>query len=59
MCPKTTWLDLKGERTTAVCNFEGETTAVWNQMANCIRKVDKEVLGESKGKRHDNEETQW
>lgn len=41
-------------------NFEGETTVMWNQMANCIRKVTKQVLGESKGKRHDNKETwQW
>ena len=28
-------------------------------MGNCIRKVAKEVLGESKGKRHDNKETSW
>ena len=32
---------------------------MWNQMANCIKKVAKEVLGESKGKRHDNKETWW
>ena len=30
-----------------------------NQMANCIRKVANEVLGELKAKRHDNKETQW
>ena len=38
-------------------DFEGETRAMWNQMANCIKKVAKEVLKESKGKRHDNKET--
>jgi len=32
---------------------------MWNQMANCVRKVAKEVLGESKGRRHDNKETWW
>ena len=28
-------------------------------MGKCIRKVTKEVLGELKGKRHDNKETWW
>ena len=40
-------------------NFEEETTAMWNQMANYTRKVVKAVLGESKGKRHNNKETLW
>ena len=38
-------------------NFKGETTTMWSQMAKCIRKVAKEVLGESKEKRHYNKET--
>ena len=68
MCPKTRWRDLKGERTTifkdevideGAWNFKGETTAMHNQMANCIWKATKEVLGESKGKIHDNKETRW
>ena len=66
MCPKTRWRDLKGERTTTFKdkvieegerNFEGETTMMWNQMANYIRKVAKELRRESKGKRHYNKET--
>ena len=66
MCPKTRWRDLKGQRATIFkdkvidegeWNFEGETTAMWNQMANYNRKVAKKLLGESKGKRHDNKET--
>ena len=32
-------------------NFKGETTAMWNQMTNYIRKVAKEVLGESEKKK--------
>ena len=32
---------------------------MWNQMANYVRKVVKEVLEESKGKRHGNKETWW
>ena len=35
-------------------NFEGETASMWNHMADYIRKVLKEVLGELKGKRHYN-----
>ena len=30
---------------------------MWNQMANYIRKVTKEVFTELKGKGHDNKET--
>ena len=65
MCTKTSWRDLKGERATLFkdkvidkgeWNFEGETTAMWNQMTDCIRKVAKDVLGELKGKRNYNKE---
>ena len=35
-------------------NFQGETTEMWNQMAYCIRKVVKKMLGESKEKIHYN-----
>ena len=31
-------------------NFHGETIVMRNQIANCITKVEKEVLEESKGK---------
>ena len=68
MYPKTMWRDLKGERAKIFkgkvteegdCNFEGETTTMWKQMANCIRTVAKKVFRESKGKRHYNKETWW
>ena len=44
---KRRWRDLKGVRATIFKdkvidegerNFEGETTAMWNQMTNCVRK---------------------
>ena len=63
MCPRTRWRDLKGQRATIFkdkvideeeWNFERKTIAMWDQMANCSRKVAKEVLGESKGKRYNN-----
>ena len=50
---------MKGERTTIFkgqviedgdWNFEGEITEMWKQMANCMRKEAKEMLGEMKGK---------
>lgn len=59
---------MKGERATIFkdkvitegeWNCEANTTAIWNQLANCIRKVAKEVLGESKGKIHYNKKTLW
>ena len=71
MCPKIRWRrwrDLKGERATLFkgkvieegdWKFEGETTAMWKQMTNCIRKIAKEVLGEPKGKRNYNKGTWW
>ena len=68
MCPKTKWRNLKGERPTIFkgkaivegdWDFERETPAIGKQMANCIRKVAKEVLEESKGKRHYHKETWW
>ena len=40
-------------------SFEGETIAMWKQMANCIRKVATEVLGGSKGEIHYNKEAWW
>ena len=63
MFRKTRWSDLKGERTIVFkdkvidegeWNFKGESTEMRNQMAVYIRKVAKEVLEKSKGKRHDN-----
>ena len=59
MCPKIRWRDLKAKRATMFKdkvieegerNFKGESIAIWNQMADYIRKVAKEVLGELKGK---------
>ena len=67
MYPKTRWTDLKGERATIFkgkviedgdWHFEGETTEMWKQMVNYIRTT-KEVLVESKGRRHYNKETWW
>ena len=40
-------------------NFEGEATAMWNQMAIYIEKVAREVLRELIWKRYYNKVTQW
>ena len=51
---------MKGERATIFrdkvtmegdWDFEGETTAMWKQMTNYIRKATKEMFGVLKGKR--------
>lgn len=52
---------MKGERTIIfkykvikreARNLERETTMMWNQISDRIRRVTKKVLGEQKGKRH-------
>ncbi|KAM0997763.1 hypothetical protein ACFX2C_007613 [Malus domestica] len=57
-CPRTRWWNLKGEKqvilkkkviTHYVGDREGKASQMWDSMASCIRKVAKEVLGESKG----------
>lgn len=60
MCPKLRWRDLKGERIIISkgwggVDLKGET----NQMTGCSRTVAKEMLGESKWKRHYGKETWW
>lgn len=40
-------------------NFERETTVMWNQMVDCIRRVTKEVLGELQEKKYNYKETYW
>lgn len=40
-------------------NFEEETSVMWYKMANCIKRVAKDVFGESKGKNHSHKESWW
>ncbi|KAM1334369.1 hypothetical protein COP2_010404 [Malus domestica] len=68
-CPRTRWWILKGEKqvifkekviTQCGWDREGEASQRWDSMASCIRKVAKEVLGESKGfAPHQNESWWW
>ena len=67
-CPKTKWWNFKGENLAKFKNqlakedfwsFEGEINLMWNKMANCVKKVAKEILGESKGKKFTRRETWW
>lgn len=53
------WLNLKGKNTISykdILQKEGnwslktKASKIWDQMANCIMRVAKDVLGESKGK---------
>jgi Reverse transcriptase (RNA-dependent DNA polymerase). len=66
--PRTRWWNLKGEnlelfkdkvRKEVVCNAEGDSNAMWNKMAESIRGVAKDVLGESKGRGPQTKETWW
>ncbi|KAM1176204.1 hypothetical protein ACFX19_029118 [Malus domestica] len=67
-CPRTRWWNLKEEKqvifkekviTQCVWDREGETSQMWDSMASCIRKVAKEVLGESKGFAPHQKESWW
>lgn len=40
-------------------DLEGETTLMWNQMADLVRRVAKEVHGESTVKIYFDKETSW
>jgi hypothetical protein len=66
--PRTRWWNLKGEKlelfkdkvlNEATWNSEEETNIMWNKMATCIRRISKEILGESKGKGPQSKETWW
>ena len=57
-CPRTRWWNLKGEKQVtfkekvlAQCVWDTERNAsqMWDSITSCIRKVVKQVLGESKG----------
>ena len=56
MYPKTRLRELKGERATIFkdkegeWNFKRETTMMWNQITNCIKKLLKRCLESQKGK---------
>ncbi|KAI8572339.1 hypothetical protein RHMOL_Rhmol01G0190600 [Rhododendron molle] len=43
----------------ARCALDGDSNSMWNTMANTIRRVLKELLGESKGKGSISKETWW
>src|SRR5262249_47762436 len=67
-CSKIKWWNLKGKNREAfgnrlvkeeVWNFDEEVNVLWNKIANCIKKVGKGVLGESKGKINLEKETWW
>ena len=38
-------------------DMEEDANIMWNSMANCMRRISREVLGESKGKRSNSMET--
>ncbi|KAM2890269.1 hypothetical protein COP2_008711 [Malus domestica] len=67
-CPRTRWWNLKEEKqvifkekviTQCVWDRDGEASQMWDSMASCIRKVAKEVLGESKGFAPHQKESWW
>ena len=54
---RTRWWDLKGDKLEIFKNrvdkegtwdLEDDANTMWNTMANCMRKISREVLGESK-----------
>jgi len=42
-----------------IWNFEADPNKMWDTMAGCIRRISKEVLGESKGRAPAAKETWW
>ncbi|GMP84452.1 hypothetical protein CsSME_00037979 [Camellia sinensis var. sinensis] len=40
-------------------DLEGDANTMWNSMANCMRRISREVLGESKGTGPSSRETWW
>ncbi|PKA62210.1 hypothetical protein AXF42_Ash015095 [Apostasia shenzhenica] len=64
--PRTRWWNLKNENKCIFkkkvlelgqWNINGDTDLMWLTVANCIRKVAKDVLGESKGMIPNNKDT--
>ncbi|GMP25558.1 hypothetical protein CsSME_00002369 [Camellia sinensis var. sinensis] len=62
------WWDLKGDKLEIFKNkmdkegtwdLEDDANIMWNSMANCMRRISREVLGESKGMRPCARETWW
>ncbi|CAL5400242.1 unnamed protein product [Camellia sinensis] len=65
---RTRWWDLKGDKLEIFKNrmdkegtwdLEGGANTIWNSMANCMRRISREVLGESKGTGPSSKETWW
>ncbi|XP_042487419.1 uncharacterized protein LOC122067642 [Macadamia integrifolia] len=68
VCPKIRWWRLKeGVHDTftdkvvkhSKCDSERDSNVMWSKMTTCIKNVAKEVLGESRGTRHDLKKTWW
>jgi hypothetical protein len=66
--PRTRWWFLKGEKLEVFkermgqemeWGREGDSDSMWNTMADGIRRISKELLGESKGKGPSSKETWW
>ena len=65
---RTKWWNLKGDNLIHfkdkiikedIWSIDNETNTMWNSMSSCIKKVAKDVLGESKGCRLDGKESWW
>eukprot|EP00262_Sarcandra_glabra_P012088 TRINITY_DN3039_c0_g2_i3.p1 TRINITY_DN3039_c0_g2~~TRINITY_DN3039_c0_g2_i3.p1 ORF type:complete len:402 (+),score=55.32 TRINITY_DN3039_c0_g2_i3:275-1480(+) len=66
--PKIKWWELKGDKITVfkgkmsdreVWWCEGDPNEMWEQMARCLKRIAKEVLGESKGRKGVQKDTWW
>ena len=66
--PRTKWWALRGEKQEVLkerlsrevrWGLEGNSDSMWNTVADGIRRISKEVLGESKGKGPISKETWW
>ncbi|CAL5375401.1 unnamed protein product [Camellia sinensis] len=65
---RTRWWDLKGDKLEIFKNrmdkegtwdLEGDANTMWNSMTNYMRRISREVLGESKGTGPSSRETWW
>ena len=62
------WWNLKGEKVEifrdkmlkeAIWDLEDETNILWNKMGECVKRIVKEILGESRGKCPFCKDTWW
>ena len=62
------WWNLKGEKVEifrdkmlkeAIWDLEDETNILWNKMDECVKRITKGILGESKGKCPFYKDTWW